>query len=109
MDAQQIQRLTDYFLGCVDYDKIYTLPYKNDACVLAAHSRDGRIVRVLTGEYLIKMNVKDEASRLKMRLDPCVIDSAANTIWRSQNFTDLQSQFTNLANDANEIIQNNIR
>jgi hypothetical protein len=105
MDEQQIQRQADDFLNCATRENFYTLPYNNDAYSLAAHSREGRTVHVLTGECLIKQNIKCEADRLGMSLHRLVIDKLTDKLWSSLQ---QKEKFETLANNANEINETNL-
>ena len=94
------------FLNNINDNMIYLLPYNNNAQVLAAHARNDMRVQKLTGKDLMKRNVKREANRLHIH-SRYIIDLATNHIWKSCDSHQRQ-QFTDLANNVNNIIQNHI-
>jgi len=99
-----VRSILDDFLIRINYNRIY-LPF-NNAQIIAAQIRSSGIIQKLTGMDLMKRNVKSEANRLHVH-SQYIIHLATNHIW---NFSTIlqQGQFTNLANDVNNINQNHM-
>src|ERR1044072_6750449 len=111
MYAQQlsnsVQSVFNNFLDRINYNNVHSLPYNNNARILAALSRNGRRIRTLTGKDLMKQNVMREAHRLQI-YNRFLINLATDHIWNLRS-TDFQRyRFINLANNTNNINQKRV-
>src|SRR6266498_424896 len=107
--SEPIRSALNNFLNHINYDNIYILPYNNNAQILAVLSRriSGRRVQRLTGKFLMKRNVGREARRLQVH-SRYIINLATDYIWNLHSIPSQRQQFTNLANNANNINQNRV-
>src|SRR5688572_16367158 len=103
-NTESVRSILNNLLNQINYENVYQLPYNNNAQILAVLSRRraSRRIQRLTGRILMRKNVEREALRLQIH-NRYIINLATDYIWNSHSTPSQRHQFTNLANNANNI------
>ncbi|PKY53213.1 hypothetical protein RhiirA4_471298 [Rhizophagus irregularis] len=106
-NTESVRSILNNLFNQINYENVYQLPYNNNAQILAVLSRRraSRRIQRLTGRILMRKNVEREALRLQIH-NRYIINLATDYIWNSHSTPSQRYQFTNLANNANNINQN---
>ncbi|GBC00148.1 hypothetical protein RclHR1_03760012 [Rhizophagus clarus] len=105
-DEQDEQQQVFNLLNLINDNNVSRLPYNNNANDLAIHIRNDvsmtGVFASITGESLLRQNMEHEA-HLNNQHNQHIIDLAADVFWNTRLSYQQRNQFTNLANDVNDI------
>ncbi|RIA98057.1 hypothetical protein C1645_813288 [Glomus cerebriforme] len=103
MQDLRFNPIIDEFLNRINHEKIYELPYDNNPLMVATRARNcSTTIKKLTGQSLLKWNVKLEAQRLKIN-NNYIINLSTEYIWNFYLSDSQRDRFISLANNVNDI------